>query len=35
MQFKTIDVDGLNIFFREAGDPDVPKVLLLIIPNPS
>jgi hypothetical protein len=35
MQFKTIDVDGLNIFSREAGDPDVPKVLLVIIPIPS
>src|SRR6202012_3026273 len=28
-QFKTIDVDGLNIFYREAGAPGAPKVLLL------
>jgi pimeloyl-ACP methyl ester carboxylesterase len=28
-QFKTIDVNGLNIFYREAGDPAAPKVLLL------
>jgi pimeloyl-ACP methyl ester carboxylesterase len=28
-QFKTIDVDGLGIFYREAGDPGAPKVLLL------
>jgi pimeloyl-ACP methyl ester carboxylesterase len=28
-QFKSIDVNGLNIFYREAGDPDAPKLLLL------
>jgi pimeloyl-ACP methyl ester carboxylesterase len=29
MQFKTIDIDGINIFYREAGDPSLPKLLLL------
>src|ERR1700761_8588213 len=26
---KTIEVNGLNIFYREAGDPGAPKLLLL------
>ena len=26
---KTIEVNGLNIFYREAGDSKAPKVLLL------
>jgi pimeloyl-ACP methyl ester carboxylesterase len=26
---KTIEVDGLNIFYREAGDPNKPTILLL------
>jgi pimeloyl-ACP methyl ester carboxylesterase len=26
---KTIEVNGLNIFYREAGDPKAPKMLLL------
>jgi pimeloyl-ACP methyl ester carboxylesterase len=29
MTFKTIDVDGLNIFYREDGEPGRPKLLLL------
>jgi pimeloyl-ACP methyl ester carboxylesterase len=29
MLFKTIDVDGINIFYREAGEPNLPKVVLL------
>jgi pimeloyl-ACP methyl ester carboxylesterase len=28
-QFHTADVDGLKIFYREAGAPDAPKLLLL------
>jgi pimeloyl-ACP methyl ester carboxylesterase len=27
--YKTIDIDGLNIFYREAGDSGRPKLLLL------
>src|ERR1700728_1032461 len=27
--YKTISVDGLNIAYREAGDPDKPKLVLL------
>lgn len=26
---KSIEINGLNIFYREAGDPKAPKVLLL------
>ena len=26
---KTIEIDGLDIFYREAGDPDAPTILLL------
>ena len=26
---RTIDIDGINIFYREAGDPSKPTVLLL------
>jgi pimeloyl-ACP methyl ester carboxylesterase len=29
VRFKTVDVDGLKLFFREAGDPARPVVLLL------
>jgi pimeloyl-ACP methyl ester carboxylesterase len=29
MQFKTIDVNGLKIFYREAGKPTSPKLVLL------
>jgi pimeloyl-ACP methyl ester carboxylesterase len=29
MRYKTIPVDGVNIFYREAGDPSSPKLLLL------
>ena len=29
MQFKNIDIDGLNIFYREAGAVSSPKLLLL------
>jgi pimeloyl-ACP methyl ester carboxylesterase len=27
--FHTVEVDGLNVFFRQAGDPASPKLLLL------
>jgi hypothetical protein len=27
--FHTVEVDGLNVFYREAGDPASPKLLLL------
>jgi pimeloyl-ACP methyl ester carboxylesterase len=27
--YKKVDVDGLNIFYREAGNPKLPKLLLL------
>ena len=26
---QTVQVDGLNVFYREAGDPASPKLLLL------
>ena len=29
VRFKTADVDGLKVFYREAGDPARPVVLLL------
>ncbi|NPD70384.1 alpha/beta hydrolase [Lichenicola cladoniae] len=29
VRFETIDVDGLKVFYRTAGDPDAPVVLLL------
>lgn len=29
MRFKNIEVDGLDIFYREAGDPTAPKLVLL------
>jgi pimeloyl-ACP methyl ester carboxylesterase len=28
-QYRTVDVDGSKVFFREAGAPDAPKLLLL------
>ena len=31
-QYKMIEVDGLNIFYREAGKQGSPKVLLLHMP---
>ncbi|HLZ65362.1 MAG TPA: alpha/beta fold hydrolase, partial [Aliidongia sp.] len=27
--YRTADVDGFSIFYREAGSPDAPKLLLL------
>ena len=27
--FKTIKIDGLDVFYREAGDPKKPTILLL------
>lgn len=27
--FHTVDIEGLNVFWREAGDPGTPKLLLL------
>lgn len=29
VKFRSADVDGLNIFYREAGNPDAPALLLL------
>jgi len=29
VQHKTLSVNGLSVFYREAGDPDSPKVVLL------
>lgn len=29
MLYKTVKIDGLNIFYREAGDPSQPKLALL------
>lgn len=29
VRYKSVDVDGLSIFYREAGPPDAPVVLLL------
>ena len=29
VHFKTVNVDGTEIFYREAGDPGRPVVLLL------
>jgi pimeloyl-ACP methyl ester carboxylesterase len=29
IKFRTADVDGFDIFYREAGPPDAPKLLLL------
>ncbi|MDF2190655.1 alpha/beta hydrolase [Paraflavitalea sp. CAU 1676] len=29
VQFKTVAIDGINIFYREAGQRDKPKILLL------
>ena len=29
VRFDTVDVDGLNVFYRSAGDPNAPAVLLL------
>ena len=28
-RFKTVNVDGLEVFYREAGDPSNPKLVLL------
>ncbi|HEV8591493.1 MAG TPA: hypothetical protein VGQ55_05265, partial [Pyrinomonadaceae bacterium] len=27
--YKTVKIDGLDIFYREAGDPSKPTILLL------
>ena len=29
VHFRTVDIDGVKIFYREAGSPDAPTVLLL------
>jgi pimeloyl-ACP methyl ester carboxylesterase len=29
VRFNTVDVDGLNVFYRSAGDPAAPAILLL------
>src|SRR6185436_2060943 len=28
-RYRTVDIDGVRIFYREAGDPAAPAVLLL------
>src|ERR1700744_5372483 len=36
VRYKQINVDGLKIFYREAGDPDKPTIVLLNgVPNAS
>jgi len=36
INYKTVNVDGVNIFFREAGDPSKQQILLLNgVPNSS
>ena len=29
VKYRTADVDGFKVFFREAGPPDAPTLLLL------
>jgi len=29
MRYKTVEIDGMNIFYRETGDPKSPKLVLL------
>ena len=29
ISYRTVDVDGVKVFYREAGSPDTPKLLLL------
>ena len=29
INYRTANVDGFNIFYREAGAPDAPRLLLL------
>ena len=29
VRYRTIDVEGLDVFYREAGNPEAPKLLLL------
>ena len=29
IKYKTVEIDGLNIFYREAGNPNKPTLLLL------
>ena len=29
VKYRTIDVDGLDVFYREAGNPEAAKLLLL------
>src|SRR5205807_10088404 len=29
IRYRTADVDGFKVFYREAGSPDAPKLLLL------
>ena len=29
VRFRTVEVDGLDVFYREAGDPNAPVMLLL------
>jgi pimeloyl-ACP methyl ester carboxylesterase len=29
VRYRTADVDGFNVFYRQAGPPDAPKLLLL------
>jgi len=29
MRRKAVEIDGINIFYRESGDPESPKLVLL------
>ena len=29
MRYRTVEIDGIKIFYREFGHPDAPKLLLL------
>ena len=29
ISYRTVNVDGVKVFYREAGSPDTPKLLLL------
>jgi len=29
VRYKTVTIDGLDVFYREAGNPDNPTILLL------
>ena len=29
MRYKTVEIDGISVFYRESGDPKSPKLVLL------